>query len=54
MGRPGTETRQVNDLYGAKKLKLDEILTRTYPLEQVNEAYEVLERGEVARSVIGF
>jgi Zn-dependent alcohol dehydrogenase len=35
-------------------LKLDELLTRTYPLEKINEAYEALERGEVARSVVLF
>lgn len=40
------------DLLRAGKLKLDELLTRTYPLEQINEAYEALERGEVARSVV--
>ena len=31
---------------------LDELITRTYPLEQINEAYEALLRGEVARSLI--
>jgi len=54
VGPPDTETQQVNDLYRAKRLKLEELLTKTYPLEQVNEAYAALEHGEVARSVIVF
>jgi Zn-dependent alcohol dehydrogenase len=32
----------------------DELLTRSYPLTQINAAYEALERGEVARSVVTF
>jgi Zn-dependent alcohol dehydrogenase len=42
------------DLYQAGKLKLDELVTRTYPMEEINEAYAALERGEVARSVVTF
>jgi len=42
------------DLYRAGKLKVDELLTRTYPLDQINEAYAALERGEVARTVVTF
>jgi len=52
--RPRIDILKLMDLYRAKKLKLDELLTRTYPLEQINEAYEALERGEVARSVVTF
>ena len=39
-------------LYGAGKLKLDELVTRTYPLEGINDAFDALEKGEVARSVL--
>jgi S-(hydroxymethyl)glutathione dehydrogenase/alcohol dehydrogenase len=35
-----------------KKIKLDELVTRTYSLDEVNEAMAALERGEVARSVV--
>ena len=52
--RPRIDIPRLMDLYRAKKLKLDELLTRTYPLDQINEAYEALERGEVARSVVTF
>jgi Zn-dependent alcohol dehydrogenase len=33
-------------------LELDALLTKTWRLEQINEAYAALERGEVARSLI--
>ena len=40
------------DLYMKKKLKLDELVTRTYALDEVNAAMTALEKGEVVRSVI--
>lgn len=52
--RPRIDILKLIDLYRAGKLKLDELLTRTYPIEQINEAYAALERGEVARSVVTF
>lgn len=52
--RPRLDILKLIDLYRAGKLKLDELLTRTYPFEQINAAYEALERGEVARSVVTF
>jgi NDMA-dependent alcohol dehydrogenase len=42
------------DLYAKGKLKLDELVTGQYPLEEINEAYEVMLAGEVARGVITF
>ncbi len=42
------------ELYMAGKLNLDDLLTRSYPLDQINEAYDALIRGEVARSVIAY
>ena len=41
-------------LYQEGKLKLDELVTRTYGLEEVNQAFADLERGENARGVITF
>jgi Zn-dependent alcohol dehydrogenase len=52
--RPRIDIPKLIDLYHAGKLKLDELLTRTYPFERINEAYEALGRGEVARSVVTF
>ena len=40
------------DLYMAGKLKLDELVSRTFSLEEINTAFDVLDRGEVARSII--
>jgi len=36
------------------KLKLDEMIGQRIKLDQVNEAFEELKRGELARSVIVF
>ncbi len=52
--RPRHDIPMLFDLYRAGKLKLDQLLTRTYPFAQINEAYAALERGEVARSVVMF
>ena len=52
--RPRIDIPKLMDLYRAGKLKLDELLTRTYPFEQINEAYAALKRGEVARTVVLF
>jgi S-(hydroxymethyl)glutathione dehydrogenase/alcohol dehydrogenase len=41
-------------MYRAGKLKLDELVTRTYRLEEVNQAFADMERGENARGVITF
>jgi S-(hydroxymethyl)glutathione dehydrogenase/alcohol dehydrogenase len=41
-------------LYQAGRLKLDELISNRYPLEQINEAIEAVERGEVLRNVIMF
>ena len=42
------------DFYMQGRLKLDEMVSARLPLEQVNDAFEEMKRGEVARSVIVF
>jgi S-(hydroxymethyl)glutathione dehydrogenase / alcohol dehydrogenase len=42
------------DLYQAGRLKLDELVTKRYPLQQINEAINSVERGEALRNVIIF
>ena len=42
------------DFYLAGKLHLDEMITQRIRLEQINEAFEAMKTGEVARSVIMF
>lgn len=41
-------------LYKQGKLDLDRLVSRTYPLEQINEAYSDMLSGEIARGVIVF
>ena len=52
--RPQIEFPRLLELYKAGKLKLDELVTRRFPLADVNDAFDVLSRGEVARSVLLF
>ncbi len=40
------------DLYIQKKLKTDELVSSRIKLDEVNAAFEAMEKGEVARSVI--
>ena len=42
------------DLYRNGKLMLDELVTRRYRLEEINEAYQDMLTGEVARGIIVF
>jgi S-(hydroxymethyl)glutathione dehydrogenase / alcohol dehydrogenase len=53
-GRPKIDIPMMINLYRAGKLKLDELLTRKYKFNQINEAFEALKRGEVIRSIITF
>ena len=41
-------------LYKDKRLKLDELITNRYPLDQINDAIEATESGSVLRNVILF
>lgn len=50
--RPKVDILNLLEMYREGKLLLDELLTRTYPLADINEAYAALERGEVARSLV--
>jgi NDMA-dependent alcohol dehydrogenase len=60
MGTLYGDAQPVNDIprmlamYDAGKLKLDELVTRTYTLDQVNEAYADMVAGKNIRGVIEF
>lgn len=45
---------QIVDLYQQSRLKLDELVTATYPIENINEAIDSMERGEAIRNLIVF
>jgi Zn-dependent alcohol dehydrogenase len=42
------------ELYLAGKLKIDELITRRYGIDEVNEAFRALAAGELARGIIVF
>ena len=42
------------DLYMNKKLDLDSLISRTYTLDQINEGFDQLRQGGVARGVVVF
>eukprot|EP00753_Platysulcus_tardus_P001338 PLAT11283.1.p1 GENE.PLAT11283.1~~PLAT11283.1.p1 ORF type:complete len:397 (-),score=147.80 PLAT11283.1:104-1243(-) len=54
----GTKSRdgvpELVDSYLAGSLKVDEFVTHTFPLEEINEAFHVMHEGEAIRSVITF
>jgi S-(hydroxymethyl)glutathione dehydrogenase/alcohol dehydrogenase len=52
--RPRVDIPRYIDLYMAGRLKLDELVSRTYSLEEINEAFAAMKAGEVARSIITF
>ena len=50
--RPRVDMPRLLDLYRLGRLDLDRLVTRTYRLDEVNEAYDDLQRGVLARGVI--
>ena len=52
--RPHIDFPRLIDLYRSGQLRLDELITRSFPVEEVNSAFDVLSKGEVARSVLTF
>ena len=50
--RPQADMPRLLQLYQAGKLPIDRLISRRYPLDRVNEAYNALIAGEVARSVL--
>lgn len=42
------------DLYMSGKLKIDQLITKRYSIEEVNEAFRALAAGELARGLISF
>lgn len=49
-----TDMPRFIDMYLDGRLLLDELVTASMPLEEINEGYERMKRGEVARQVIAF
>ncbi|MDT3444238.1 MULTISPECIES: NDMA-dependent alcohol dehydrogenase [unclassified Pseudofrankia] len=51
---PRVQIPKLLDLYRAGILKLDELVTKTYTLDQVNEGYADLEAGRILRGALVF
>jgi NDMA-dependent alcohol dehydrogenase len=54
MGSPRKAVPQLLDLYVEGKLRLDELVTTRYPLEQINKGYADMHAGQNIRGVIDF
>ena len=52
--RPHIDFPRLVDFYLDGRLKLDQLISRTYRLDQINEGFEALRSGQVARGVIVF
>lgn len=52
--QPDRDFPMIADLYMQKKIDLDSLISRTYRLEDINEGFEQLREGGVARGVVVF
>ena len=52
--RPRVDAPRILGLYKAGKVKLDELITRTYPIAEAPQAFADLQAGRNARGVIVF
>jgi len=52
--RPRYDMPRLLALYKAGRLKIDELVTRTYQIEQINEAFDDMMQGKLARGLIRF
>lgn len=50
--RPRTDFARFVDLYLGGQLKLDQLVTKEWRLDQINEAFAAMNHGEVARGII--
>ena len=50
--RGRTDVPRIVDWYMEKKIRIDEMITHTMPLERINDAFDLMRRGESIRSVV--
>jgi S-(hydroxymethyl)glutathione dehydrogenase/alcohol dehydrogenase len=50
--RPTVDIHAIVDLYRSGKINVDDLIARHYKLEDINDAFNDLDRGEVGRGVI--
>ncbi|MSP82411.1 MAG: S-(hydroxymethyl)glutathione dehydrogenase/class III alcohol dehydrogenase [Alphaproteobacteria bacterium] len=49
-----TEVPKIVDWYMAGRLNIDDLITHTMPLERINDAFDLMHKGESIRSVVVF
>ena len=52
--RPQYDIPRYVDLYLNGRIKLDELISRRFRLEEINDAFAAMEAGEVARGIVVF
>ena len=52
--RPNIDFPKLVDLYLNGRLKIDELVSRTYKIDEINEGFTALRTGQVARGVVVF
>ncbi|HEY9643972.1 MAG TPA: S-(hydroxymethyl)glutathione dehydrogenase/class III alcohol dehydrogenase [Coleofasciculaceae cyanobacterium] len=49
-----TDVPKIVDWYMNGKINIDDLVTKVLPIEQINDAFDLMRRGEVIRSVVTF
>ena len=52
--RGRTDVPKIVDLYMEGKINIDDLVTHTMPIERINEAFDLMHKGESIRSVVTF
>ncbi|MFM7190914.1 MAG: S-(hydroxymethyl)glutathione dehydrogenase, partial [Microcystaceae cyanobacterium] len=52
--RGRTEVPKIVDWYMEGKINIDDLITQVMPLNQINQAFELMHQGDGIRSVITF
>jgi S-(hydroxymethyl)glutathione dehydrogenase/alcohol dehydrogenase len=52
--RGRTDVPRIVDWYMDKKIRIDEMITHTMPIDRINDAFDLMDRGESIRSVVTF
>jgi S-(hydroxymethyl)glutathione dehydrogenase / alcohol dehydrogenase len=52
--RGRTDVPKIVDWYMDKKINIDDLITHVMPLEKINDAFDLMHRGESIRSVVTF
>jgi S-(hydroxymethyl)glutathione dehydrogenase/alcohol dehydrogenase len=52
--RPPVDFPRLVELYLDGRLKLDQLVSRTYTIEEINEGFTAMRTGQVARGVVVF